>query len=99
MKLLQRNPTKRLGSGKGDAEEIKCHPFFKGINWIDVEKKYKIEFIFTKISRKLKPPLPEIRFKFNPAIKGENLKEEKRNDSLENNYVSGWSFICPNNKT
>ena len=27
--LLQRNPAKRLGSGKGDAEEIKCHAFFK----------------------------------------------------------------------
>lgn len=30
--LLIRDPAKRLGSRAG-AEEIKAHPFFKGINW------------------------------------------------------------------
>lgn len=37
--LLQRNPAKRLGSGKGDAEEIKAHPYFKDVNWRNVEEK------------------------------------------------------------
>ena len=32
-KLLQKNPAKRIGSSKYDSEEIKSHPFFKGINW------------------------------------------------------------------
>ncbi len=49
IKLLQRSPYKRLGSGKADAEEIKSHEFFKGINWNDV------------LDRKLKPPIPEIK--------------------------------------
>jgi len=40
---------KRLGAGERDAEEIKEHDFFKGINWSDV------------YSRKLTPPIPEIR--------------------------------------
>lgn len=31
-KLLQKDPSKRLGSSRG-AEEIKEHPFFKHINW------------------------------------------------------------------
>jgi hypothetical protein len=31
--LLIKNPHKRLGAGPRDAEEIKEHPFFKGINW------------------------------------------------------------------
>ena len=31
--LLNRNPTKRLGSGKSDADEIKKHPWFKPIDW------------------------------------------------------------------
>ncbi|RIA87908.1 kinase-like domain-containing protein [Glomus cerebriforme] len=35
-KLLTREPEKRLGSGRGDAEEIKRHPFFKGVNWDDM---------------------------------------------------------------
>lgn len=36
IKLLNKNPTKRLGAGKGDAEELKEHPFFEGVNWADV---------------------------------------------------------------
>lgn len=32
-RLLERNPAKRLGSGPTGVEEIKSHPFFKGINW------------------------------------------------------------------
>jgi serine/threonine protein kinase len=32
-KLLNRNPIKRLGSGPGDAQEIKDHPFFADIDW------------------------------------------------------------------
>ena len=32
--LLERDPTKRLGAG--GAEEIKCHEFFRGVDWDDV---------------------------------------------------------------
>ncbi|TFK48685.1 hypothetical protein OE88DRAFT_490129 [Heliocybe sulcata] len=35
-KLLTRDPQRRLGSGKDDAEEIKRHPFFKDVSWDDV---------------------------------------------------------------
>ncbi|KLO17260.1 hypothetical protein SCHPADRAFT_846694 [Schizopora paradoxa] len=38
-KLLTRDPTRRLGSGQADAEEIKAHPFFKDVNWDDVLNK------------------------------------------------------------
>lgn len=34
--LLQRDPNRRLGSGKEDAEEIKRQPFFKDVNFDDV---------------------------------------------------------------
>ena len=30
--FLQRDPTKRLGT-RGDAEEVKAHPFFAGLDW------------------------------------------------------------------
>lgn len=43
-KLLKRQINLRLGSGLADAEPIKCHPFFKHINWADV------------IGKKLDPP-------------------------------------------
>ncbi|KAG9032589.1 Serine/threonine kinase [Tulasnella sp. UAMH 9824] len=35
-RLLDRDPNRRLGSGKSDAEEIKQHPFFENTNWDDV---------------------------------------------------------------
>ncbi|KAH0788551.1 AGC family protein kinase [Histomonas meleagridis] len=38
-KLLQKDPKKRLGSGPLDAEEIKRHSFFAGINWTNVMNK------------------------------------------------------------
>ncbi|KAF8914920.1 kinase-like domain-containing protein [Mucidula mucida] len=38
-KLLTRDPNRRLGSTKEDAEEIKRQPFFKDVNWDDVVNK------------------------------------------------------------
>lgn len=49
VKLLNRDPNKRLGAGCDDAEEIKKDPFFKGVNWDDV------------LARKLKPPKPIVK--------------------------------------
>jgi hypothetical protein len=39
LQLLTRDPTRRLGSGKADAEEIKRHPFFKDVSFDDVLNK------------------------------------------------------------
>jgi serine/threonine protein kinase len=36
--LLTRDPTKRLGSGPADAEDIKAHLFFSDINWEKLSK-------------------------------------------------------------
>jgi len=49
-KLLSKDPSKRLGSGEGDAKDIKNHPFFKDVNWPRLEK------------RAIRPPfVPEIK--------------------------------------
>ena len=34
--LLIKNPEKRLGGGREDAEEVKRHPFYASINWQEV---------------------------------------------------------------
>lgn len=34
--LLTKDPYKRLGASEEDAEEIKRHPYFDGINWEDI---------------------------------------------------------------
>ena len=37
LNLLEKDPTLRLGYGERDADDIKEHPFFNGIDW---EKMY-----------------------------------------------------------
>uniref|UniRef100_A0AAX7SGI9 Ribosomal protein S6 kinase n=1 Tax=Astatotilapia calliptera TaxID=8154 RepID=A0AAX7SGI9_ASTCA len=48
-KLLVKDPHKRLGSGPRGAEDIKAHPFFKGLNWDDLAQK--------KVASPFKPEL------------------------------------------
>jgi hypothetical protein len=35
--LLEKNPSRRLGVLKGGAEDVKEHPWFKGIDWKHME--------------------------------------------------------------
>ena len=39
LKLLVKEPRKRLGGGSTDAEEVKSHRFFRTINWDDLLRK------------------------------------------------------------
>uniref|UniRef100_A0A671RH19 protein kinase C n=1 Tax=Sinocyclocheilus anshuiensis TaxID=1608454 RepID=A0A671RH19_9TELE len=49
-KLLQKNPEKRLGAGEQDANEVKRHRFFQGIDWEAL------------LAKRVKPPfLPSIK--------------------------------------
>ncbi|KAI8333940.1 hypothetical protein BC941DRAFT_433396 [Chlamydoabsidia padenii] len=48
-KLLERNPARRLGSGKSDGQEVRQHVFFSGVNWDDL------------LAKKVTPPyLPSV---------------------------------------
>lgn len=39
LKMLEKNPKRRLGGNHRDATEIKEHPFFNGINWQELRNK------------------------------------------------------------
>lgn len=56
MKLMQRDPSKRLGAGPEDSEEIKSDPFFEGVDWKEVYE------------RKLSPPPVKIKEVFEGEI-------------------------------
>lgn len=75
--LLSRNPTKRLGSGKGDAAEIKVHPWFKGLDWNLVMK------------RGLKPPKPTIR----PIPTSHISPDIFLDSNPDDNKIKDWTFI------
>jgi len=83
VELLRRDPDKRLGA-KNDAEDIKCHPWFKGVNWDDV------------YNRKIKPPAPDIKKIESPVMNiriEDTLPKDKGRD-----YISDWSFVVPEEK-
>jgi classical protein kinase C len=50
---LTRDPNRRLGSGKEDAEEIKRQPFFKDVSFDDVFHKRITPPYFPKIVSEL----------------------------------------------
>ena len=79
VKLLNRDPTQRLGSGPSDAEEIKEHKFFKEINWNDVLKK------------KMIPPKPRMKSIKEIVINFDMYKDEK--SDAEEHKMDKWTFI------
>jgi ankyrin repeat protein len=81
-KLLERNPSKRLGSSPSDAEEIKKEAFFKDINWNDVYNKtikapFKNNYNFSSIH----------------YFKSPKLFVKDNVDKLSANYIEDWSFV------
>jgi serine/threonine protein kinase len=79
-KLLLRNPSKRLGASRRDAEEIKEHPFFEGVNWDAVK------------NRQLKPPAPSYMNK--RLKKVSKVRMFGVYDKCDKGVrLEGWSFI------
>ena len=73
--LLNRNPSKRLGSGPNGANDIKQHPFFKNINWQDVEElKLPVPLPYMKRLNEAEVPLEKVygRGAFEPSLKEHN---------------------------
>ncbi|CAG8562747.1 23489_t:CDS:10 [Dentiscutata erythropus] len=94
-KLLTRDPERRLGSGKSDAEEIKRHPFFKGVNWDDMlAKKVPPPFYPTIASPTDTSNFDEEFTKEEPVLTPVNSKLTMENQEEFTNfsYVSDWVY-------
>jgi ankyrin repeat protein/tRNA A-37 threonylcarbamoyl transferase component Bud32 len=79
--LLNRNPNKRLGAGKGGSEEIKSHPFFKEIDW---------ELWMRRELSVLDPVIKEII----PVNISHKIFTDE-NQMLWDQAIEGWSFVIP----
>jgi len=79
VQLLNRDPRKRLGSGPGDAEEIKAHTFFRPINWEDA------------LERRLKPPKPRIKPIEESSVEINLFDNEEEDEDV--NKLKKWTFI------
>ena len=74
--LLNRDPHKRLGAGKEDANEIKIHPWFKKIDWNLAMK------------RGLKVPKPKLKTVPKGTLNIDILGDQESNV----NKVNGWEY-------
>ena len=91
LRLLERNPAKRLGGGGRDALEIKEHPYFKDVDWKKIyEKKIKPPFFMNYMDK-------TIKFYHKPKLfANDEFLNKTENDKQVSNILKGWSFINPN---
>ncbi|KAJ2157590.1 Serine/threonine kinase [Coemansia sp. RSA 552] len=95
--LLEKDPSKRLGSGPKDAEDIMKHSFFAGVNWDDV------------LNKKIAPPyVPDIRGRFDvsnfdpeftnerPGLTPTNtiIDKHDQKEFSDFDYVSPWAGVA-----
>ena len=78
--LMQRDPGQRLGA-KRDAEEVKEHKYFSGVNWDSV------------LRRELKPPMPIKPILMPSYIPLEKIYGDMSKIIDSSNCVPGWTFI------
>ncbi|CAG9333044.1 unnamed protein product [Blepharisma stoltei] len=81
--LLERDPSRRLGSHY-DAEDIKRHEFFSGINWAKV------------IRRELKPPKPNKKMIPLQNIPQYKVRGRQSSPEGDSHRLEGWTFIGDN---
>uniref|UniRef100_T1DCI3 Ribosomal protein S6 kinase n=1 Tax=Cupiennius salei TaxID=6928 RepID=T1DCI3_CUPSA len=91
-KLLRRPVNQRLGSGPDDAEAIKCHPFFRHINWDDV--------LARKVDPPFKPPLvsEDDVSQFDPKFTSMAPYDSPDDSSLsesQNQIFLGFTYMAP----
>ena len=79
VKLLNRDPKHRLGSGPGDAEELKQHPFFADINWDEAKL------------RKLKVPKPICRSIVSDGCNFDAFQD--CGSPSDDNRLNKWTFV------
>ena len=86
-KLLERDPSKRLGGGKKDAQEIKEYPYFKDVDW---DKVY---------NKEIKPPIfinyinKTTHFYHKPKLFANDDLFYNITEKQNPNNLMGWSFI------
>ncbi|KAH0561876.1 ribosomal protein S6 kinase beta-1-like [Cotesia glomerata] len=91
-KLLKRQVHQRLGSGSGDAEQVKNHIFFRHINWNDViQRKLKVPFKPTLTSE---DDVSQFDKKFTSSLPVDSPVEFLLNDSADGLF-EGFTYVAP----
>ncbi|CAO3622555.1 unnamed protein product [Cunninghamella blakesleeana] len=94
-KLLERNPNRRLGSGKTDGLEIRQHPFFSGVNWDDISaKKVTPPYLPTVTSRADTSNFDEEFTREIPILTPVNamLTKAEQQEFTQFSFVADWAI-------
>lgn len=82
IKLLNRNPQKRLGAGKHDANEIKEHVFFQNVDWdLVFERGNPVPPPDSKRVKQSKIPLEEVVYGKYAKFGGSPLKSKSNSQN------------------
>ena len=89
--LLKRDPTERLGTGKGDFNEVKRHDFFDGVDWVGLRNHTAKLTYLNKINNTLKdwgitkyiPCLESNRVRINETLSIEERREDETDEIRE----------------
>ncbi|XP_015233796.1 PREDICTED: ribosomal protein S6 kinase beta-2 [Cyprinodon variegatus] len=91
-KLLKKNPSQRIGSGKGDAADIQKHPFFRHISWEEL------------LNKRVEPPYkPQLHSEEDVSQFDTRFTRQTPVDSPDDTRLShsaelafaGFSFVAP----
>ena len=89
-RLLDPEPTKRLGWGSGDSKEIREHPFFSDIDWTEMYNRPKAPFIPVVQDEE---DISQIDQLFTKELPQETPIESKLKDNdKERNYYGGFTY-------
>ena len=91
--LLINNPDDRLGSGPDGSKNVKKHPFFKGVNWLEAkQKKLKPPFI-PKLKNDTDLRYFESTFTDEPIDKQKKINTKIDKNQETNNDYTGFSYV------
>ena len=105
LKLLVKDPRKRLGGGPGDAQEVKAHKFFvPAINWDDLLRKNIPAPFIPKITSNMDVSNFSEEFTNMPVVdspsvapttSGANGGVNATTSAVDENVFSGYSYVAP----
>lgn len=90
LQLLQKDPSKRLGSGPTGANEIKSHKWFRPINWKKLEAR--------ELQPKFKPDVSgkECTANFDKCWTTMPANDSPASTPTGNEHFHGYTYVAPN---
>ncbi|XP_021733724.1 serine/threonine-protein kinase AtPK1/AtPK6-like [Chenopodium quinoa] len=88
--LLQKDPSKRLGSGPAGSDEVKSHRWFRPINWKKLEAK--------ELKPKFKPDVngKECTANFDKCWTTMPADDSPASTPTGNEHFAGYTYVAPN---